>query len=98
MTLIKNLKLEVIATYEDGEQEIFETKLTKEVLKNETSLVNFIRTILDYSTDSDLCKLSFCFICNDNILKKYKTIQESIYSRNGKYFFQNNQLEERGVQ
>ena len=91
-TMIKNLKLEVIATYEDGEQEIFETKLTKEVLKDEISLVDFIRTVLDYATDSDLCKLSFCFICKDNILKKYKTIQESIYNRNGKYFFENNEL------
>ena len=90
--MIKNLKLEVIATYEDGEQEIFQTKLTKEVLKNETSLLNFVRTILDYETDSDLLKLSFCFICDDKIVKKYKTIEESIYARNGKYFFQDNKL------
>ena len=91
-TMIKNLKLEVIATYEDSEQEIFQTKLTKEVLKNETSLLNFIRSILDYATDSDLSKLSFCFICKDDLLKKYKTIEESIYKRQGKYFFQDNQL------
>ena len=91
-TMIKNLKLEVIATYEDSEQEIFQTKLTNEVLKNETSLLNFIRSILDYATDSDLSKLSFCFICKDHILTKYKTIQNSIYKRNGKYFFQDNQL------
>jgi CMP-2-keto-3-deoxyoctulosonic acid synthetase len=91
-TLIKNLKLEVIATYEDGEQEIFQTKLTKEILKDETSLLNFVRSILDYATDSDLCKLSFCFMCKENLVKKYKTIQESIYNKNGKYFFQNNQL------
>jgi len=91
-TLIKNLKLEVIATYEDGEQEIFQTKLTKEILKDETSLLNFVRSILDYATDSDLCKLSFCFMCKENLVKKYKTIQESIYNKNGKYFFKNNQL------
>ena len=91
-TIIKNLKLEVIATYEDSEQEIFQTKLTNEVLKNETSLLNFIRSILDYATDSDLSKLSFCFICKDHILKKYKTIEKSIYKRQGKYFFQDNQL------
>jgi len=91
-TMIKNLKLEVIATYEDSEQEIFQTKLTNEVLKNETSLLNFIRSILDYATDSDLSKLSFCFICKDDLLKKYKTIEESIYKRQGKYFFQDNQL------
>tara|TARA_R100000781_G_scaffold45224_1_gene30665 strand:+ start:609 stop:887 length:279 start_codon:yes stop_codon:yes gene_type:complete len=90
--MIKNLKLEVIATYEDGEQEIFQTKLTEEVLKNETSLLNFVRSILDYATDSDLLKLSFCFICKDNLIKKYKTIEKSIYSKNGKYFFQDNQL------
>ena len=90
--MIKNLKLEVIATYEDGEQEIFQTKLTEEVLKNETSLLNFVRSILDYATDSDLLKLSFCFICKDNLIKKYKTIEESIYVKNGKYFFQDNQL------
>ena len=42
-TMIKNLKLEVIATYEDSEQEIFQTKLTKEVLKNETSLLKFYK-------------------------------------------------------
>jgi len=54
--MIKNLKLEVIATYEDGEQEMFQTKLTEDVLKNETSLLNFVRSILDYATDSDLLK------------------------------------------
>ena len=90
--MIKNIKLEVIATYEDGEQEMFQTKLTEEVLKNETSLLNFVRTILDYATDSDLLKLSFCFTCKDGLLKKYKTIQESIYDRNGKYFFEGNKL------
>ena len=90
---IKNLKLEVIATYNnfhedlDGSQELFLLRfLTKDVLKSEKSLINYIKKQLSHK--KDLVKLSLCWSSKDikNLKKKYKTIQQSI-DKNAKYYF-----------
>jgi hypothetical protein len=94
MTNTDKIKLEVIATYEDGEQEIFQVDLNEDldlILKSENDLLSYLRNVISYPTDSDLFKLSLCWICNEDTVKKYNTIKDSI-SNNGKYFFQSGEL------
>ena len=90
---VKDLKLEVIATYNnfhedlDGSQELFLLQfLTEDVLKSEKSLINYIKKQLNHK--KDLVKLSLCWVSKDikNLKKKYKTIQQSV-DNNAKYYF-----------
>ena len=84
---IKNLKLDVIATFEDQNQEMFQLKfLTKEVLKNRESLFTYIFKQLE--NKSGLEKLSLCWITKDitKFIKKHSIVKESIEA-NGKYVF-----------
>ncbi len=61
MNKIKNLNLDVIATFEDMEQEMFQLKfLTKDILKNRESLFSYIFKQLE--NKSGLVKLSLCWI------------------------------------
>ena len=63
--LIKDLKLEVIATFQDNEQDMFQiTKIYADDLKSETNLLNSIKEQLKRSSD-DLVKLSLCWICKN---------------------------------
>ena len=41
---------------------------------------------LNTYTSKDLVKLSLCWLCDENIVKKYPTIQKSI-KKNAKYYF-----------
>ena len=80
---IKNLKLDVIATFEDQNQEMFQLKfLTEEVLKNRESLFTYIFKQLE--NKSGLVKLSLCWITK--FIKKHPMVKESIEA-NGKYVF-----------
>ena len=84
---IKNLKLDVIATFEDQNQEMFQLKfLTKEVLKNREALFTYIFKQL--KNESGLVKLSLCWITKDitKFIKKHSIVKESIEA-NGKYVF-----------
>ena len=82
---VNNIRLDVIATYKgDLEQEHFECAVTKKSLKNEETLLDYITTQLNHK--EDLVKLSLCWICNEETVKKYKTIKDSI-DKNAKYFF-----------
>ena len=82
---VSNIKLDVIATYEgDLEQDHFECAVTKKSLKNEKTLLNYITNQLE--SEEDLVKLSLCWICNEETVKKYKTIKDSI-KKNAKYYF-----------
>ena len=87
---IKNLSINVIATFELGEyeeqQEIFDIKfLTKKVLKSKKSLIEYIKLQLD--PHRELVKLSLCWNCSEDIVNQYPTIKKSIFKDNGKYFF-----------
>ena len=87
MTQVKNLNLDVIATFEDMEQEMFQIKfLTKDMLKSRESLFTHIFTMLE--NKSGLVKLSLCWITEDitKFIKKHPIVKESIES-NGKYVF-----------
>lgn len=85
--IIKDLKLQVIATFDDNDQDIFEIAyFYADELKNEASLLDSIRGHLKRSSN-DLVKLSLCWICKN--LKPYKkvpAIRDSL-EKNGKYFF-----------
>ena len=79
-----NVKLEVIATYDNNKQEIFTLqKLPTKVLNNHKALVNYLKAMCN----KDLLKLSLCWICSKYMVNKYKTIEESINKHNGKYYF-----------
>jgi len=87
---VKNLSINVIATFELGEyeeqQEIFDIKcLTKKVLKSKKSLIDYIKLQLD--PHRELVKLSLCWNCSEDIVNQYPTIKKSIFKDNGKYFF-----------
>lgn len=90
----EKIRLEVIATFENHAQDIFQIILDKNidtVLKSENDLLNHLENIIDYPKDSNLKKLSLCFICDEDSVKKYLTIKKVI-SNNGKYFFENGDL------
>ena len=84
---IKNLKMDVIATFEDQNQEMFQLKfLTEEVLKSRESLFTYIFKQLE--NKSGLVKLSLCWITKDitKFIKKHPMVKESIEAK-GKYVF-----------
>ena len=85
--LIKDLKLEVIATFQDNEQDMFQiTRIYADDLKSETSLLSMIKEQLKRSSE-DLVKLSLCWICkNIKPYAKNPTIKSTL-EKNGKYFF-----------
>ena len=87
---VKNLSINVIATFElreyEEQQEIFDIKfLTKKVLKSKKSLIEYIKVQLD--PQRELVKLSLCWNCSEDIVNQYPTIKKSIFKDNGKYFF-----------
>ena len=87
---VKNLELDVIASFDNHEQDWFRLKfLTKNVLKDEKSLLEYIFKQLDHT--NDLYKISLCWLCSNYTVKKYKTIKESI-DKNAKYFFEKGEL------
>ena len=85
---LKTIKLDVIATYNpcsDFDQEHFTLRfLTEETLSSEEKLLDYIFKQLE--SKKDLVKLSLCWICNEETVKKYKTIKNSI-KKNAKYYF-----------
>tara|TARA_R100001440_G_scaffold78_1_gene224 strand:+ start:711 stop:989 length:279 start_codon:yes stop_codon:yes gene_type:complete len=80
---VDDLRLDVIATYEDHEQEHFSCGVWKSAIKSEKKLINYIKEQLSHK---DLVKLSLCWMCDENVVKKYPTIQRSI-AKNAKYLF-----------
>ena len=87
MKNIKNLELDIIATYRDNNhQDHFKiNSLDKSILKNVGSLIDFIKKQCDL--DKGLLKLSLCWICSKKTVEKHKTIKESIERYNGKFYF-----------
>ena len=87
---VKKIKLDVIATNEYQEQEFFTLIfLTEEVLSSEKNLLDYVLKQLKDKTD--LMKLSLCWTCSEEIVNKYKTIQDSI-EKNAKYYFEKGAL------
>ncbi len=75
--IVKNLKLDVIATFNKHEQEWFTLMfLDKDTLKSENNVLKYILKQLDYK--DDLVKLSLCWVCDQDVVKKYKRCKRSI--------------------
>ena len=83
---VENLRVEVIATFNKDEQEIFDIRLTEKSIKSEKSLLEWIKMHLD--SDDDLVKLSLCWkhFSNDRLWQSHPTVADSI-ARNGIYSF-----------
>ena len=83
---VDNLRLDVIATYENHEQDHFNCGVWESAIKSEKKLINYIKKHL--LRDKNLVKLSLCWECSKEVVDKYKTIQDSI-KKNAKYYFKN---------
>ena len=83
---VDNLKVDVIATYENHEQDHFNCGVWESAIKSEKKLNNYIKRHL--LRDKNLVKLSLCWECSKEVVDKYKTIQDSI-KKNAKYYFEN---------
>ena len=81
---VDNLRLDVIATFENHEQDHFSCAITNNALENKTNLLDYIKEQLHHK---DLVKLSLCWECPKEIVDKFKVIQESI-KQNAKYYFE----------
>ena len=82
---VDNLKVDVIATYENLEQDHFNCCVWECAIKSEKKLIDYIKEQLRHK---DLVKLSLCWECSKEVVNKYKTIQDSI-EKNAKYYFEN---------
>ena len=82
---VDNLKVDVIATYENHEQDHFNCGVGESAIKSEKKLIDYIKEQLRHK---DLVKLSLCWECSKEVVNKYKTIQDSI-EKNAKYYFEN---------
>tara|TARA_R110000824_G_scaffold25034_1_gene87538 strand:- start:393 stop:683 length:291 start_codon:yes stop_codon:yes gene_type:complete len=83
---MNRIQLEVIATFDSFPQDMFTTHLADRHLQSEKTIIKYIQKQLDYPKD-DLVKLSLCWNCKEEDVLKYKTISDSIYNNNGKYYF-----------
>ena len=83
LSFIKNLRLDIIATYDVNEQEFFNCAVAKEALEDENALIKYIK---DQLSHKDLVKLSLCWQSDDDKVFNNPTIQESL-SKNAKYYF-----------
>ena len=82
---VDNLKVDVIATYGNHEQDHFNCGVWESAIKSEKKLIDYIKEQLRHK---DLVKLSLCWECSKEVVNKYKTIQDSI-EKNAKYYFEN---------
>ena len=78
-------KLQVFASFDDSEQELFEVNVPVQALKSERALVTFILSQLETPLNQ-LYKLSTCWIGLTKEQKKKVAVSKGI-ERNGKYFF-----------
>ena len=83
---VDNFIVDVIATYENHEQDHFNCGVWESAIKSEKKLINYIKRHL--LRDKNLVKLSLCWECSKEVVDKYKTIQDSI-KKNAKYYFEN---------
>ena len=86
---IDNLRLEVIATYDNEPQEMFSIGITDHCLRSEDSMIDFIRSALDGDQD-ELVKLSLCWKTSEKLFAEFSTVYSTIRNcsaRNGKYLF-----------
>jgi len=88
--LLKNTRLDVIATFRNTEQEFMNLAVNESILKNEDTLLDYIEFNLGEQgadlRDDNLIKISLCWECSPETVEKYKTIKDSIEKKSGKYY------------
>ena len=84
------IKLNVIASFNNYEQDIFDMSVSLKENATEEDLLNSVISNLEHPKD-DLYKLSLCWICSDDTVKKYNFVKESV-DKNAKYFFEKGKL------
>lgn len=75
------MKLQIIFTFENKEQEIFNYKyFSKSILKSKTNFINWVKEQLTDTENESLVKLSCCLIGENLIIPNwYKKINGKIY-------------------
>ena len=73
---VDNLRLDVIATFEDNEQEHFSCAIWKSAIRSEKKLINYIKKHL--LKDKDLVKLSLCWLCDENVVKSIRLFKKAL--------------------
>ena len=84
------IKLNVIASFNNYEQDIFDMSVSLKENATEEDLLNSVISNLEHPKE-DLYKLSLCWFCGEDIIKKYNFVKESI-NKNAKYFFKKGEL------
>ena len=84
------IKLNVIASFNNYEQDIFDMSVSLKENATEEDLLNSVISNLEHPKE-DLYKLSLCWFCGEDIIKKYNFVKESI-NKNAKYFFEKGKL------
>jgi hypothetical protein len=84
------IKLNVIASFNNYEQDIFDMSVSPKENATEKDLLKSIMSNLE-NPKEDLYKLSLCWYCGENVIKKYNFVQESI-NKNAKYYFKKGEL------
>ena len=84
------IKLNVIASFDNYKQDIFDMSVSPKENATEKDLLKSIMSNLEHPKE-DLYKLSLCWICGEDIVKKYNFVKESI-DKNAKYFFEKGKL------
>jgi len=77
--------LEIFASFDDCEQEMFQVNVPSRALRSEGALVTFVLSQLE-SPLNQLYKLSTCWIGLTKDQKKKEAVAKGL-DRNGKYFF-----------
>ena len=85
------IKADVIASFDNHNQEWFEISIPDEYLDNDKTIVNFL--LRQLGNVSDLYKISVCWVCDVKTANKYRGVRDSI-KHQGKYYFTNGMLEE----
>jgi hypothetical protein len=90
--LLENIRLDVIATFRNTDQEFMNLSVNESILKDEDTLLDYIEFNLGEQgadlRDDNLAKLSLCWECSQDTIEKYRTIKDSIEKKNGKYYFE----------
>ena len=84
------IKLNVIASFNNYEQDIFDMSVSPKKIVTEKDLLKSIMSNLEHPKEN-LYKISLCWFCGKDIIKKYNFVKESI-NKNAKYFFKKGEL------
>jgi hypothetical protein len=77
------MNFQIIASFEQLDQDIFDIVLTKDFYENEEKFLRIILNCIDETSIKELVKISVC----QNIKKSQLEVIEWLIDRDGKYYF-----------